>query len=307
MSQKQFQNELRKNLPSPLYILYSTENFLLYEALSLIKEQLHGADVFNFEVFDIESSDPRVPMEDMLDSLNTLPLMSQRRTVIIRNIQKLTKKDIKKLEVYLENPSSTSLLVMLIEGRAPKLFEDRSVKNLVGISLNIREIDMPWWVKEKGKRKGLTFTDGAVEYLISSVGTDPGMLHAEIEKFSSWGKNVIDIPDIKAMVYAGVEYTGFDLFEALMKRDAGEVFRIFEHLSRTIAPQMLLGALNWKYELLWTKSPEVRKDEQHHEFYEIFRLLHEADASIKRSRSYVMEDLLRKLLRLNGRSPKNLQ
>ncbi|MGO9612009.1 MAG: DNA polymerase III subunit delta [Dissulfurispiraceae bacterium] len=306
MSQKQFQTELRKNLPSPLYMLHSTENFLLYEALSLIKEQLHGGDVFNFEVFDVESSDTRVSIEDMLNSLNTLPLMSQRRTVIIRNIQKLAKKDIKKLEVYLDNPSGTSLLVMLIEGRAPKLFDDRSVKNLVAISLNIRELDMPWWVKEKGKNKGLTFTAGAVEYLINSVGIDPGLLHAEIEKFSSWGKNIIDIPDVKAMVYAGIEYTGFDLFDALMKRDASEVFRIFEHVSRTLAPQMLLGALNWKYEIMSRKSFEDGKDEQHQGSYEIFRLLHEADASIKRSRSYVMEDLLIKLLHLNGRSSKNL-
>ncbi len=122
-----------------------------------------------------------------------------------------------------------------------------------------------------------------------------GMLYSEIEKFSSWSTGKIDIDDVKEMVYAGAEYSAFDLINALKKRAAAEVFRIFENVGKNTESQMLLGALNWQYASLQSKSGH--KDAR---FYRtVFKLLHEADVSVKTSRPYVMEDLLVKLLKAN--------
>jgi DNA polymerase III delta subunit len=136
--------------------------------------------------------------------------------------------------------------------------------------------------------------DRAIEYLISCVGTDLWMLYSEIEKFSSWNAVKIDIDDVKGMVYAGAEYNAFDLVKALKKRDAADVFRIFENMGKNTESQMLLGALNWQYASL--RDGSHYKDRNF--FRKVFKLLHEADASIKTSHSYVMEDLLVKLLKV---------
>jgi len=295
MSIKQFQQELSKEFPSPAYLFYSSDDFLLYEALSSIKDK-HHSDAFNFDVFDVKSPDNSKPMEQIIDILNTLPFLSGRRVVVIENTQKLTKKDIKKLEEYLTNPANTSLLIMLFEGASPKLFDASVVKNIKAIGLNVQEKDIPSWIRDTAKREGIEFTDRAIEYLIVCVGTDMGMLYSEIKKFSSWNADKIDIDDVKGMVYTGAEYSAFDLFNALKKREAAEVFRIFENVGKNTESQMLLGALNWQYANLQSKS--------HHKgerfFRTVFKLLHEADASIKTSRrSYVMEDLFVKLLKVN--------
>jgi DNA polymerase-3 subunit delta len=296
MSIKQFHQEFSKGLLSPVYILYSSDDFLLYEALLSIKDE-HHSDAFNFDVFDIKSPDDTKPIEQIIDTLNTLPFLSGKRVVVIENIQKLPKKDAKKIEEYMANPSPSSLLVMLYEGKYPEVFDKSALKTAKVIALRVESKDIQQWIKDRARRKGIEFTDRAVEYLMSFVGADLGMLYAEIEKFSSLQLSgsiatVIDENDIKKTVYAGAEYNAFDLINAIRKRDPKEVFRIFENVNRNVEPQMLLGALNWQFTNLWSKSHSREKSS----FYDIFKLLHEADAAVKTSHNYVVEDLLIKLL-----------
>lgn len=294
MSIKQLQQEVSRGLSSPAYLFYSSDDFLLYEVLSTVKSMYHS-DAFNFDIFDIKSPDDSKPVEQIIDILNTLPFLSERRVVVIENIQKLSKKDALKVQGYLLNPADTSLMIMLFSGTAPKLFDQSVVKNLKTIGLNVQEKDIPVWIKEKAKRMGVEFSDKAVQYLINIVGADLGMLHAEIEKLSAWNISRIDIDDIKGMVYAGAEYSAFDLVNALKKKDKKEVFRIFETIKKNLEMQMLLGALNYQYASLQSKIN--CKDERF--FQKVFTLLHEADVGIKTSKNFIMEDLLVKLLKID--------
>lgn len=308
MSMKQFQTgsqknrrfigveqELTKGMQAPAYLICSGDDFLLYEAFSVIKDKYNDASAFNFSIFDINSLDSSKPIEQILDIVNTMPFLSDRRFVVIENIQKLSKKDVRKIESYILNPSPASLLIMLHKGTPQKLFSVEAIKNLKILTLTVPEKDIGYWINDRAKRKGIEITDMAIEYLISSVGTDLGMLCAEIEKFSFLGAKNIDIKEIKDIVYAGAECNAFDLVNALKSRDRAAVFRIFEIARKNIEPQMLLGALNWQYASL--KSRYHKKDE--HFFQTIFKLLHQADAAVKTSHSYVMEDLLVKLLKVS--------
>lgn len=79
MSIRQFQQELSRGMPSRVYLLYSSDDFLLYEALSAIKEQCSDAVGFNFDVYDIKSPDDTIPVEQIVDIVNTMPFISARR------------------------------------------------------------------------------------------------------------------------------------------------------------------------------------------------------------------------------------
>lgn len=286
MSIKQLHQELSRGMPAPVYLLYSTEDFLLYEALSAIREKCGDSSGFNFDVYDLKSPDDSIPLERILDILNTMPFISSRRVVVILNIQKLAKKDVQKLEAYLLNPSGSSLLVMLHTGAAPKLFSPTLSGKLKTIAVSVQEKELPLWIKERASQKKVRLSDRAVEYIISMAGTDLGMLSAEVEKLACFARpeegRVIDVDDIKEIVYSGAEYSAFNLLDALKRKDAREVFRIFESITKTQEPQMLLGALNYYY---------GRKGNQ------TTSLLHAADVALKTSHKYVMEDLLVKLLK----------
>ena len=85
-----------------------------------------------------------------------------------------------------------------------------------------------------------------------------------------------------------MQYSAFDLINSLNRKDEREVFRIFESVVKNIEPQMLLGALNFHC------GRTTKENRQ--EYARVFRLLHEADTGIKTSRSFVIEELLIKLI-----------
>lgn len=289
MSIKRFQQELGQGLPAPVYLFHSTESFLLYEVLSALRERSAGDGGFNFDVYDSKSPDDTAPMEQIVDLLNTLPFLASRRTVVIKNVQKLPKKELAKLEGYLRAPSPAALLVLLHEGTTPKLFDAALLKGVATIALELTERELPAWITAQAKKKGLQLTGEAVDYMIGVVGTDLGMLAAEIEKLSFLGAaSTLTLADIKGMFYAGAEQSAFDLVNALRRRDRREVFRILVQVSRDQDPQMLLGALNYHYARHYAGQAEGA---------EVFGLLHEADLALKSSHKFVLEELLVKLLR----------
>ena len=297
MSLRQFHQEVEKGFPSPVYLLYSTDSFLLYEALTVLKGLFQDPALLNFEMIDIAAADEKLPAEKIIDVLNTLPFLAQRQIVVLRNIQKWTKKEAQKFGLYLKSPSASSLLVMLFEGTSPDIFDPAMAKAVKAIALSVSEREVPVWIRERALKKGMTFTPSAIEYLISFVGSDLGMLHAEIEKFASSDEaRVIDVDEVRGVVYTGAEYGAFDLVNALAKKDARGVFKIYENLSRTMEPQMLLGALNWQYSGSYSRTNMQGMD--HKKLGRVFALLHEADIAVKTSHSHVMEDLLVKLLKI---------
>jgi DNA polymerase III delta subunit len=297
LSLRQFQQESEKGFPAPVYLLNSAESFLLYEAVVALKGLFQDPALFNFETIDIASSDEKLPAEKIIDILNTLPFLAQRKTVVLRNIQKWTKKEAQKFGEYLKSPSPSALLVMIFEGANADIFDPALMKKVKAMALSVSEREIPVWIIERAAKKRMTFTPAALECLISFTGTDLGMLHAEIEKFtSSEESRVIDIDEVRDVVYAGAEYGTFDLVNALSKRDAKAVFRIYENISRTAEPQMLLGALNWQYSSSYARAKMQGLDKN--KLNRVFTLLHESDMAVKTSHSHVMEDLLVKLLKI---------
>lgn len=296
MSVRQFQQELGKGLPHPVYLFHSSEDFLLYEALSLIRQQ-GGADVFNFEVFDADSPDAPPTMEQVLDAINTLPMMALRRTVVLRNVQAYPKKELRKLLPCLDSPPETTLLILLFSGKLPKGADLYGRPGVRTIPLSVSEAELPRWIQARGALLGKSFTDEALQLLIESAGTDLGILNSEVEKFASCESSAIGVEDVKAVVYAGIEYSGFDLVRALTRGDRREVFRIYAKLGRTVEPPLLIGALNWHFSRIWGEQ-DRRSDAVERKFSRIFRLLHEADVALKTSHEHVMEDVLVSLLKI---------
>ena len=297
MSYKNLLDEIKKGLPSQSYLLNSSDRFLHAEAVSLIKGLIPSGELyFNFSSFDMLSPEQEKPAFDqILDVVNTVPFFGGRKYVVIENSQKIAKKDLKKLETYLQNPSESSVLVLLYEGSLKKDAREgfRGVKQ---ICLDIRENDMPAWIIQKARLKGLNLSKDAAEYLLAVIGPDLGMLSTEIEKLTLVGKHEIEKGDIAEIIEGKRIFGAFDLINAIRNRDKEKVFRIYSILRETEEPYGLLGALNWQYaQMLEGKnSPK----EQNY-LYEVFRLLNSADIGIKTGGFYPFELLLVKLLRLS--------
>ncbi len=298
MSLKNFSLEASNGMPSPVYLISSQDDFLLYESLTLIKEKLSCADSINFAQYDLDSSESPVSIKEIVTILNTPPFFGERRIIILKNLQKLPKKEIKRFAEYLISPAQYTLLVMLFKGDHKKFFDAAILNKTKLIPININATDIPLWIKEKAKKSGIQLTENAVEYIVNTVGDDLAMLNSEIQKISLIGKKTVDISDIKEVLCEGIEFDAFQLARALERKDKKSVFKIYYNIEKNIDPYKLLGALNWHYRALYDKT----KEEQRVEYYKIFRLLFETDFAIKNSQSNAMENFLIKMLRVEQKA-----
>lgn len=296
MSIKTFLQEIDKGLTSPAYLIYAENEYPIEEALSAVKRTIPETEMpFNFNVFDMDSADSIPTAGEITDTLNTVSFFGSRRYVVIRNLQKISTKEFKKFQSYIANPSPNSIFLMSYTGTLKKEMKE-STKGLKTICLDIRENDLPVWIKEKIRQKGITIKDDAVEYLIEVVGDDIGLLSSELEKLASFGNETITISGIKEIVEGSRDYSVFDLTNALREKNVEKVFRIYRALSETTEPFNILGAINWLYSKM---SLQANDNRQRKDFSRAFKILNDADIQIKTSGgTYPMEHLLIRLLRL---------
>jgi DNA polymerase III delta subunit len=290
MSIKTFIEEVRNGLGSQVYLLCAQDPYLLKEAAFSVKKTIpeHELD-FLFHMFDMLPGESTASVDHIIDILNTVSLMGGRKTVVVDNSQKLSEGDLDKVAAYISSPSPDSLLILLNSGTLKKSPKEKLKKAKV-LQLDIRERDLPFWVKERAADKGLRLTDRAIEYLIGTIGPDAGLLSSEIEKFSLAGTDTIDVEDISRIIKGNGDYDAFDLVDALKSKSPEKVYKIYRALSETQEPYSILGALNWHY----GRTRDRLKDKEN-----VFALLSEADLMIKSSGgAYQFEYLLAQLLKL---------
>lgn len=297
MSYHEFFKEIEKGLPSPLYLLYASDLFLLRDAIAEVKKLVPSEQrEFNFYMYDFSTVDERVSFQQIIDAANTAPFFSKRRVIVfLGNIHKLSKNDLNILYNYLSNPSPYSVFVLCHEGVLKKDLKER-FKGLKVMSIDIKEADIPSWLRYRAKLKGFEISDNAIDYLLGTIGSDLGLLSSEIEKFSFLGKKSLSINDISEIIEGDGFFTPFNLVEALEQKDTERVFKIYKTLKHTSEAYTIIGILNWLY---WRLIPTNKKQKGDEYILRTFETLHSADKDIKSSgRDFPVEYLLFKLLRL---------
>lgn len=311
MQNKTLQKEFESGLSSPVYYLWSEESCFLEEALSgFIKTVMTSGPIdFNYDVFD-SSSKP----QDIADAVLTLPVMAKRRLVVLKDFHELPAAAVQVLTPYLNGPSGTTCLVVLSK-KAPKA----ALKfNWKVYSLNIKEWDIPAWLKNFAAGKGIRLSADAVEMLIEFVGYDIGLLISEIDKLALTGSGTITGKDIISSTSTMRKYTSFDLVDTLIAGQKTRAFRILKTMlsGNAFDAPVILGTLNWHFKQFYTlwrnngQRPAKMREKTYRslikylpsfkedDFFRIFRSLHEADLGIKTSGrpGLVLEVLLIRLL-----------
>ncbi len=298
MSFQNFIDEVKKGLPLPLYVLYTSDPFLCKEALYEITKLVPEAErEFNLHVFDLTfAGEENVSMEDVLNVANTISFFGSRRFTVLRvNLQKLSNRDLERLKTYARNPSQDGVFIILNEGSLKKDIKE-SFKGLKFFSLDIRDAELQNWISYRLRIKGVEISEKAVDFLLGLTGNDLGLLSVEIEKISLLGKKKIEVDDMRDILAVSKDYNAFDMVKALMRKDADNVFRIYNALKNASEHHALIGVLNWHYgQQLYTGN--IKKSNDY--FLKVFETLSNTDIDLKSSgRSFPLEYLLIKLLRL---------
>ncbi|MDI6717285.1 MAG: DNA polymerase III subunit delta [Actinomycetota bacterium] len=225
----------------PVYLIYGDKK-MIDDALARLKKRLSAQlDLdFNFDQFNgLQST-----AQEIIQAANTLPFMSEKRLVIVKEVDKLPKDEISKLAGYVENPSPTTCLVLVAESidKASKLYKAVE-KNGEVAEYKLGGSPLAW-IKNQFAERGKIVSDNVARHLIHMVGSDLQRLSLEIEKVSLFhdSERIIDPLDIEPMITKSVEISVFDLVDSIGERNIAKAIEILDGL--LLQKESPIGILN---------------------------------------------------------------
>ena len=178
-------------IPAAIY-LYGGEDVLKEEALRAVADRVVDPATrdFNYDQRSAAALDP----EAVETLCNTLPMMADRRLVVIREIETWQKRAKAKSAVlrYLERPAAETVLV-LVESAARR-DDDRSEADPELLALTTAVPVERYgprlaekWVLKRAEERGIRIAAGAVAHLVKAVEGDLGAARSELDKLVGLG------------------------------------------------------------------------------------------------------------------------
>jgi DNA polymerase-3 subunit delta len=216
----------------PVYLIVGDQDLLLDQAVEALKSSVaEVADLdFNLETFDGESASA----DNVVAACNTLPFVSERRLVIVRGVDKMSKHNAEALVRYAEDPSPTTILALVAKKLAKNTRLFKVVDKLGGVierkTPEAREF--PRAVQEMFARMGKRISLEGAEYLVSAVGRDLQRLTVEVGKTVSYVGPRIDIglADVEEVASTTARASVYELGTALGNRDCATALRLLNRL-----------------------------------------------------------------------------
>lgn len=216
----------------PVYLIYGEQDLLLERALEQLKRSVGElADLdFNSETFDGEDA----KADEIVAACNTLPFASERRLVVVRNVEKMGKDSAEALVRYAENPSETTILALVAKKLAKNTRLYKAVDKLGGLIERAapRPSEYPAEVQRLFERIGNTVTIEGAELMVNAVGKDLRRLSVEVDKAVAFtgAKTHLTVDDIEQVVSTAATTSVFELGAALGDRDSARALRLVNRL-----------------------------------------------------------------------------
>jgi DNA polymerase-3 subunit delta len=247
---------LKQGLLSGVYYICGEDDFQKDDAM----KQLIAAAVdpatrdFNLDVRRAQEVDART-----LDSLlSAVPMMAQRRVVVIREAGALKKDPRGVLERFLKDPPA-DLMLLLVEAAGAKTDKDfcRLATVLEFEPLSADRI--PRWISHYVSTNLSTrITSGAAELLHAAIGSDLHDLVSELDKLASYS-NGGEIDEAAVSAVAGVNRgeTIVDLLDAVALRSTRMALPLIPHVlgqPKTSAVSVVLALASQTIAIAWGRA-----------------------------------------------------
>lgn len=212
-------------------LIYGNQRLLvedeLKKVLAKITEKEDGG--FNVDVFEGGSES----IDDALLAAETLPFGSDKRYVVVKNAERLSAAEVKRLAGYLEDPAESSVMVLA----AVDLKPTSSLVKAVEKGGRIREVSkrrdqIPGWIRSRFKERGMLVSGKAIAYLQEALGDDLIAIEGAVEKVSLYheGDEAVELDDVVALVTPSAERSIFELVDRVALGDADQALKLLRRL-----------------------------------------------------------------------------
>ncbi|OUP07832.1 DNA polymerase III subunit delta [Collinsella sp. An2] len=207
----------------PAYLIVGADEVKRDTAIARLKDRLAASGMADFNLDERDMQRDQEP-DDVLSSLNTFPMGSDFRLVILRGCDKLPKPMSEMLVSYLADPAPTTVCLVVAGSLAKntrlyKAIQKVGPKAIIDCASKKRW-EVPRQVQGMVRRYGKTISTAAAEELVSRVGENTRMLDNELKKLSQMVEAPqIERADVERLVVRTAEVKPWDFLDAMSARD----------------------------------------------------------------------------------------
>lgn len=215
-----------------IVLLFGEDSFGIQEKLNSWKTafiQKYGGDI------NLDEIEGKTEPTEIVAAAQTMPFLSEKRLVIVKDIFKEQDKEALKTlsELLKDVPESCTLI--FVETSPP----DKRTTLYKTLEKNARLEEckplmgqrLIQWIQTKAEEFGSTIDSPTAEYLASHVGHDQWRLHNEIQKCALYATpGPITRQQIEEQVHGQLETSIFKLTDALGNKNAKEAIRVLHEL-----------------------------------------------------------------------------
>lgn len=221
IDQQKFYKDLETKKFKPVYFLFGDEPYLLNQCVNRFKYAVltEASMDFNYALFYAGDAD----ISQVKDTVETLPVFTPQRLVILKNAQDLKDAALQELEPLITNPVDSTVFVILAE-KVDK--RKKMIKTLLDHAACVEfkkpyENQVPQWISHICKGVGLKINAEAIHRLHRLVGNNLTELENQIFKIQDYlgERTEIELNDVNTVVSVSREESVFDFTKALGQKD----------------------------------------------------------------------------------------
>jgi len=247
-----------------IYLFYGSDPFIVKSKTNQVISK-YDVDDFNINIYDAEETN----ISNAINDASTIPFMSERKIVIIKNAYFLTNEKIKKeinhdldqLVRYLNKPVEETVLI--INAPYAKLDERKAVTKAVKANAEVlfceqmKKVDLNSWVKRQLGKQNINIDREALDEFIKRVENDTQVAVNEMKKLLMYAEDLdfVDINVIKKVITKNVEDNVYEITNNILDNNRSTALEIYNDLiMHSEDPLRILGILVNKYrEILQVK------------------------------------------------------
>jgi DNA polymerase-3 subunit delta len=197
----------------PVYLFASDHPLLIDRAVAEIRDAAVPPAMrgWNYDVIEGKATASRISA-----AANTLPMMAERRMVLVRDLAAMPAEELGKLVEYLDAPSPTTVLVAITSklDKRMKLYATAAKKGFLHV-LEAPRNPVPW-IRDEARARGVKIAPEAVNRLADAIGSDLSRLALTLDQLALYAADrPIGVDDVEDLVADTRERSVFELTDAI--------------------------------------------------------------------------------------------
>jgi DNA polymerase-3 subunit delta len=216
----------------PVYLIHGPERFVIESFLARLKDIVLGGPMGEFNIHSLKAKE--TSGSAIVGQAMELPMLSPFRLIIVEDADKFLAADFERLEAYIENPSPTTVLVLV----GTKFDSQRRIiikankKGWMHDAAALSERELASFVASRAKQRNVQLTRAAVEAVGLAIGPDRAALDDAVERLGLFvGKGqVADEAEVAQVVSTVRQHSVFELVDAIGNRRVDEAMKLLGSL-----------------------------------------------------------------------------